>query len=198
MKCWTKLVMPLVISLCLFLGGSFYSQASDVRETADYGACVTECGELAGFLADIYGDTFYYLGSYCNDSIILVVSSSPVSVYSRSQAGSIGVQGYDLSFYSVTAGFSSCELLSSRSGLYNSGFSFDMSTAFSNHDVFYRDTGELFFHQPSPFQRIVRTQDWAAVMTEIVIILPLLILFLTFLFGLRKGLVFFSNLLRRA
>lgn len=202
MKCWTRYMLPLVMALCLFLGSSFYSQASEAQETSgnmiDYGACITECTGLANDVTRFYGDTFYYLGSFCGDCIYLVFSSSPIVVYDRSVPQSIGVQGYDLRFYSVTANFSSYSLLSFRSGLYNSGSSFNMSTAFSNHDIFYRDSGELFFHQPSPFQRAVQAQDWTAVMMEIVTILPLLIVSLTSLIGLRKGLRFISTLLHQA
>lgn len=202
MKCWIKYMMPLVIAVCVFLGSYFYSQASENQETStqiiDYGACITECTGLFSSVSNFYGDTFYYLGSYCNDRIQLVFSSSPILVYSRSVPGSIGVKGYDLCFYSVAADSSSYKFINSFSGSYSVGLSFDLSTAFSNHDIYNRDSGELFFHQPSPFQRAVQAQDWTTVMTEIVIILPLLIVSLTSLLGLRKGLRFILNLLHRA
>lgn len=196
MKCWIKYVLPLAMALCLFLGSSFYSQASEAQETSgntvDYSACITECPGLAGLVGD------YYLGSFCRDRIYLVVSSSPIVVYDRSIPQSIGVQGYDLCFYTVAADFSSYSYRSRLSGLGNTGFDFDMSTAFSSHDIFYRDSGELFFHQPSPFQRVVQTQDLAAVMMEIIVILPLLILSLTSLLALRKGLKHILSFLRQA
>ena len=203
MKCWIRYVLPLVMALCLFLGSIFYSQASDAQETSgntiDYSACITECPRLEDAIIKTCGNTYYYFGSCYNGSIILYVSPSPISVYGVPSGGSgkISISAHGLHIFNITTDYSSYKVTYSSSGSVGVGASFDMPTGFSNHDV-YDDSGELFFHHPSPFQRVVRIQDWAAVMTEIIMILPLLILSLTSLLALRKGLKFISSFLRQA
>lgn len=204
MKCWIKYMLPLVMAFCLFLGSSFFSLRADAQETdaapIDYGACITECAGLASHLSTYFGDGFYYMGSYMpsKDKIYLCVSEYPFQVYGDTSSTTISVYGDYLNFFFVVPDFSSYQKSGSfgiGSGL---GMFFDSSTGFANFDVSNKDTGELFFHQPSPFQRVVQTQDLAAVMTEIIMILPLLILSLTSLIGLRKGLRFVSSFLHRA
>lgn len=204
MKCWIKFVLPVAMALCVFLGSSFYSQASDAQgisaQMTDYSSCITECPGLEDAIIKTCGNTYYYFGSCYNGSIILYVSPSPISVYGVPSGGSgkISISAHGLHIFNITTDYSSYKVTYSSSGSVGVGASFDMPTGFSNHDVYDKDSGELFFHHPSPFQRVVQTQDWTAVMTEIIIILPLLILSLTFLIGLRKGLRFVSSYLHRA
>lgn len=204
MKCWIKYVLPVVMAFCLFLGSFFYSQASDAQgasvQTIDYSACITECPGLEDSIISACGDTYYYFGNCRNGSIILYVSPSPILIYGVSSDGSgkMSISAYDLKIYKITTDYSSYTLTSSYSGLRGLGITFDLPTGFSNHDVYDQDSGELFFHHPSPFQRVVRTQDWAAVMMEIIAILPLLILSLTSLLALRKGLRHILSFLQQA
>lgn len=204
MKCWIKFVLPVAMALCVFLGSSFYSQASDSGgtsgQTTDYSACITECPGLLDSITGACGDTYYYFGNCRNGSIILYVSPSPISVYGVSSDGSgrMSIYAYDLLIYKITTSYSSYQCTNHYSGLCGIGITFDMPTAFSNHDIYVHDSDELFFHHPSPFQRVVRNQDLAAVMTEIIVVLPLLIVSLTFLIGLRKGLRFVSSLFHQA
>lgn len=202
MKCWTRYVLPLVMALCLFLGSSFFSLEVDAQETdsdaIDYGACITECKELADVIEKSFGDSFYYLGSYSLvHGIQLAVSSTPI--YVTGQGGQyLNIYGIDVSFFTLGSDFSYVCNSSNYSGSYSVSLIFNAATAFSNHDILYKDTGELFFRGPSPFQRVVQAQDWTAVMMEIVMVLPLLIVSLTSLIGLRKGLRFISTLLHQA
>ncbi len=203
MKCWTRYMLPLITVLCVFWGIYFLYLEVDAAEsnegTIDYGACITECESLASFIEKVYGDTFYYIGSYNSLHVIdLFISSTPFLFDYESKNGYSNFY-CDTSMYHFRceSDFSECRGFGSlTSG--SQPLLFSLSTAFSNHDIFYRDTGKLFFHQPSPFQRAVRGQDWAAVMTEILIILPLSIVSLTFLIGLRKGLRHILTFLRRA
>lgn len=204
MKCFTRYMLPLVIAVCMFLGSYFYSRAAEDqeagRQTTDYSACITECTSLASYLSTYFGDDFYYMGSYMpsKDSICLWVCKSPFQVYGDTSPTRISLRGDYLNLIFVSPDFSSYQKSRSYGAGVGVGTFFDPSTGFANFDVFHADTGELFFHQPSPFQRAVQAQDWTTVMTEIVMILPLSIVFLTSLLGLRKGLRFFLNLLHRA
>lgn len=204
MKFWIKYVLPVIMAFCLFLGSSFFSFEAAAQETSgntvDYSACITECAGLASYLSTNFGDDFYYMGSYMpsKGKIYLCVSKYPFQVYGNTSSTNISVYGDYLNFFFVDSDFSSYQLKGSYGADCGLGVFFDSSTGFANFNVSHRDTGELFFHQPSPFQRIVRTQDWAAVMTEIIIILPLLILSLTSLLALRKGLKHILSFLRQA
>lgn len=205
MKFWFKYVLSVVMAFCLFLGSSFFSLEAAAQEaggdTIDYSACITECPGLEdSIISACGGDTYYYFGNCRNGSIILYVSPSPISIYGVSSDGSgkMSISAYDLLIYKITTNYSSYQCTNHYTGLRGFGITFDMSTAFSNHDIYDSNSGELFFHHPSPFQRVVRNQDWTTVMTEIIVILPLLILSLTSLLALRKGLNHILSFLRQA
>lgn len=68
----------------------------------------------------------------------------------------------------------------------------------SSSYAIYNTNGDLFFQGPPLLPPVLRPLDLKAVMEEILIILPLLIVSLTSLLGLRKGLRFILNLLHRA
>lgn len=202
MKCFTRYMLPLVIALCMFLSCSSFSIRAEAEETntetVDYSACITECKQLADFIEKNFGDSFYYLGSYSDGyGIGLIVSSTPI-YFSGQNGASISLSGINASCFKLRSDFSYIANTINFSDSYSVSLFFDASTAFSNHDILHKDTGELFFHQPSPFQTAVRAQDWTTVMMEIVMILPLLIVSLTFLIGLRKGLRHILSFLRQA
>ena len=151
MKYWTRYMLPLVMALCLFLGSSFCSQAAQNTETGikivDYSACITECPGLEDAITSSCGNTYYYFGSCYNGSIILFVSPSPISVYGVPSGGSgrISISAHGLHIFSITTNYSSYKVTYSSSGSVGVGASFDMPTGFSNHDVYDKDSGELFF-----------------------------------------------------
>lgn len=207
MKCWIKYVLPLVMAFCLFLGGSFHSRAAETRETSTEGlgyeyyvlACRDEIQESLDYKKLSFDDMYYY-GYYdeAAGGVKVYVYNSPLECVSYTDTSfSCYVPRHDYEFV-ISA---DCRIIKSdyheRSSAALRAYKLYPSS-FSSQDIYTYDTQELVFQGPSPFQRAVRTQDLAAVMMEIVIILPLLILSLTSLIGLRKGLRFVSSFLHRA
>lgn len=213
MKCWTRYVLPLVIVMYMFLGSSFYSSAAEPEETdavqgvtpegLGYEACFLVCkDEVQAVLdgRDYNFDDFYYYGYYDEalDQIKVYLTQHKLVCDSCSDTYFVAQERYLVMYTAVVTRDS--KLLSCQYNYYtmNTNINFPLnSTSFSNYDI-YDAAGDLFFQGPSPFQRAVRGQDWTTVMMEIVMILPLLIVFLVFLIGLRKGLKVILNLLHRA
>lgn len=207
MKCWTKYVLPLVIVVCVFLGSSFYSQASDAQETNIDGlgyesyflACRDEIQEILDYKGFSFDD-FYYYGYYDEalGGIKVYLMSDPFICASYTNSSfSCYVGKHDYEFVIST----DCKIIKrdyhQRPAATLRTYTLD-STSFSSQDIYTADGEELVFRGPSPFQRAVRGQDWTTVMMEIIVILPLLILFLASLIGLRKGLRFVSSFLHQA
>lgn len=195
MKCWTRYVLPLVMALCLFLGSSFFrldvAAATDIESYDVY--------DVVSAVAESYPEGLFdynLVFTRPNGGITLFSSTAPLHVF----LGNSTIQCYTHteSFYWYYYGGDG-KWVRSGSGLSStiSPLSAFKSLLSSSYDVYDSD-GNLFFRGPSPFQRAVQAQDWTAVMMEIVMILPLLIAFLTFLVGLRKGLKFISTLLHQA
>lgn len=211
MKCWTRYVLPLVIALCVFLGSSFYSSAAEdtdavqgvTPEGLGYEACFLACKDEVQAVLDGRNynfDDFYYYGYYDEalDQIKVYLTQRKLVCDSCSDTYFVAQERY-LTIYTAVVTRDS-KLLSCHYNYYslNTNINFPLnSTSFSSYDI-YDSAGDLFFQGPSPFQRVVRIQEWTAVMTEIVMILPLLIVFLVSLIGLRKGLKVILILLHRA
>lgn len=207
MKCYTRYMLPLVIAVCMFLGSLFISLDVHAQEKSTdglgYESYFLACREEVQKVLDGRGyslDNFYYYGFYDESSgyVKVYVTNGPLTYDSSNSY-------FFVSRYSVLYRFD----ISAESKVVNSSYNYyDFSaanlslkcdsTSFSNYDVYYKGTDEIFFQGPSPFQQAVRGQDWTTVMTEIVIMLPLLIVFLVSLIGLRKGLRFVSSFLHRA
>lgn len=205
MKCWIRYVLPLVMVMCLFLGSSFYSQASDAQEISTDGlgyesyflACRDEIQKILDYKGLSINDFYYY--GYYDDALggvkVYLMDAPFVCVSHTSSSFTARIGYHDYEFLIST----DCKIIKTdyhqRPSASIRTYTLD-STSFSSQDIY--DGDELVFQGPSPFQRAVRIQDWAAVMMEIIIILPLLILSLTSLIGLRKGLRFVSSFLHQA
>lgn len=208
MKCWLKYMLPLVIAVSVFLGSSFFSYASEAvqevtSEGLGYEAWFLACKDDVQAVLDGRGfvlDDMYYYGYYDDalDQIKVYITNRKLVCDSCSDTSFIA-QERSLTMYLAVV-TTDCKLLSCTYHYYsmNTNISFPLnSTSFSSYDI-YDEAGDLFFQGPSPFQRVVRTQDWTTVMMEIVMILPLLIASLAFLLGLRKALKSILSLLRQA
>lgn len=209
MKCFTRYMLPLVLALCMSLGSLFFSLDVNAQEKGTDGlgyesyflACRDEVQKvLDGRNYSL--DDFYYYGYYDESSgfVRVYVTSNKFSCDSNTDSSfSFTTQYITIYTFDISTG-SDCKIMSSNYRYQSTRATFTYkidSTAFSNYDIYYSGTDEIFFQGPSPFQQAVRGQDWTTVMTEIVMILPLLIVSLTFLLGLRKGLRFISSLLHR-
>ena len=199
MKFWIKYVLPVVMAFCLFLGSSFFSlEACAAGESQDYPQMSVLPDDVKDGAHYIYlhsnsGSTYYFY--YCN-----FVNNSDHDDFTHkvlSNGSSCILIPHDSVRYSYNAATDSWK--------FDSGVPYGVtmylnsySVYSANCDILDADTGEIFFRAPSPFQRVVRTQDWAAVMMEIIAILPLLILSLTSLLALRKGLKHILSFLRQA
>lgn len=206
MKCYTRYMLPLVIAVCMFLGSLFISLDVHAQEKSTdglgYESYFLACREEVQKVLDGRGyslDNLYYYGYYDESSKFVKVFLSTQKFICHSYTNS----SFLCDFSSVVYEFyisTDCEVLNwgdrSSPNIIRMTFNLD-SSSFSNHDILY-ENGELFFQGPSPFQQAVRGQDWTTVMTEIVIMVPLLIVFLVSLIGLRKGLRFVSSFLHRA
>lgn len=211
MKCYTRYMLPLVIAVCMFLGGLFFSLDVEAASFDSLDSCMSSIiscnSEIYPFIVlegnpvnmgdylqytvylsesellyDLNADALYYLDCkyrffhYCYIRQFSDGSFSVTSVVEQSH----------------TSNSSNCILLQGKPILS------------SSCDIYYQvnrvgeKSDEIFFQGPSPFQQAVRGQDWTTVMTEIVIMVPLLIVFLVSLIGLRKGLRFVSSFLHRA
>ena len=205
MKCWTRYVLPLVIALCVFLGSSFCSLRVEAEEDVSYPPffdlmtgwdnyfLIEDTYPVPGFSGSTIHYPFYKLFLY-NGSTIGYIKG--LNVYASNSFSSYSIYTYypdqDTDWQNFSSGFNVSSVQVGDEDLGRG-----MNVISSSQDI-YSSYGELVFQGPSPFQRVVRTQDWTAVMTEIVMILPLLIVFLVSLIGLRKGLRFISSLLHRA
>ncbi len=213
MKCYTRYMLPLVIAVCMFLGSLFFSL--DVEAAQDG---TTPSFDVDAVMASIDGD-FYTYNVIVSSNIVgyplkyyLVSTSAPLSYHQESSI----YQYNSLSFFESPGNYITYVYdENSEQFTFNSKGAQDLyidsqrcviigvrQFFSSSYDIYkYRGseyTGELVFQGPSPFQQAVRGQDWTTVMTEIVIMVPLLILFLVSLIGLRKGLRFVSSFLHRA
>ena len=207
MKCYTRYMLPLVIAVCMFLGSLFISLDVHAQEKSTdglgYESYFLACREEVQSVLDGRGyslDNFYYYGFYDESSgyVKVYVADRP---FTYDSSGSYFFGSRYLTLYKFDISLES-KIVNKSYYFYNaSAVNFSLkcdSTSFSNYDVYYKGTDEIFFQGPSPFQQAVRGQDWTTVMTEIVIMLPLLIVFLVSLIGLRKGLRFVSSFLHRA
>ncbi|MCM1411411.1 MAG: hypothetical protein NC305_12795 [Lachnospiraceae bacterium] len=199
MKCFTKYMLPLVIAVCMFLGSYFFHlEVEAAEDDQDYPLMSVFPADVEDGAHYVYfhsngGSTCYFY--FCN----FVTDPENGDFYYN-----VSAEGRPYVFvpcnsvrYSYNANTDSWRL---DSGVpYGVSIYLNSYSVYSaNFDILNSSTGEIFFRAPSPFQRVVQAQDWTTVMTEIVMILPLLIVFLTSLLGLRKGLRFFLNLLHRA
>lgn len=210
MKCWMRYVLPWIMAFSLFLGSSFFSLDVNAQEKGTeglgYESYFLACREDVQEVLDGRGyslDDFYYYGYFDESSgfvRVYVTNQKFVCDSCTDSSFTFTTQYITIFTFDISTG-SDCKIMSSnyryQSTRANFTYKID-STAFSNYNIYYRGTDEIFFQGPSPFQRVVRTQDWAAVMTEIIIILPLLILSLTSLLALRKGLKHILSFLRQA
>lgn len=196
MKCFTRYMLPLVIAVCMFLGSYFFHlEVEAAEDDKDY----PFMPELSAGVED--GTHYVYFCSNVGSSFMVYVCRNATSedFYYK-----VSDQGVPRVWIPKSSGRSSYDARTDswrNDGGVPYGVWVDLN-AFSvysaNFDILNSNTGEIFFRAPSPFQQAVQAQDWTTVMTEIVMILPLSIVFLTSLLGLRKGLRFFLNLLHRA
>lgn len=210
MKCFTRYMLPLVLALCMSLGSLFFSLDVNAQEKGTDGlgyesyflACREEVQKVLDGRNYSLDDSYYY-GYYdeTSGSVRVYVSNSKFYCDPDSYTGSsftFTTRYIDLYTFDIST---DCKILSRSFTPQNTNVCRTYkinSTAFSNYDIYYTGTDEIFFQGPSPFQQAVRGQDWTTVMTEVVMILPLLIVSLIFLLGLRKGLRFISSFLHRA
>lgn len=213
MKCYTRYMLPLVIAVCMFLGSLFFSL--DVEAAQDDTA---PSFDVDAIMASIDGD-FYTYNVIVSANIVgyptkyyLISTSAPLFYHKESS-----IYQYDcLSFFESSGNYITYVYNenSEQFTFYSKGtldpYPDSNRVAMmgvrqffsSSYDIYkYQGsqyTGEVVFQGPSPFQQAVRGQDWTTVMTEIVIMVPLLIVFLVSLIGLRKGLRFVSSFLHRA
>lgn len=213
MKCWTRYALPWVMAFCLFLGSLFFSL--DVKAAQDDTALSFDVDAV---MASIDGD-FYPYNVIVSANIVgyptkyyLLSTSAPLSYHQESSI----YRYYCLSFFETFGDYivyvcndqTKQFTFNSKGSLdpypeSNRVVSMGVRQFFSSSYDIYKyqgsqNTGELVFQGPSPFQQAVRGQDWTAVMMEILTILPLSIVSLTFLIGLRKGLRHILTFLRRA
>lgn len=194
MKCWTRYVLPLVIALCVFLGSSIFSLKANAADIESY-----DVYDVVSAVAESYPEgLFDYNLVFVRPSgeISLFSSTAPLHVFLGNSTILASTHTDSFYWYSYTGNGKWVRNGSGSSSTIGSLSAFK-SLLSSSYDVYDSD-GNLFFRGRSPFQRVVRAQDWTTVMMEIVIILPLLIAFLIFLVGLRKGLRFILSLLHRA
>lgn len=199
MKCFTRYMLPLVTALCVFLGSCFFHlEVEAAEEDQDYPLMSVLPADVKDGAHYVYfhfnGASIYYF-YFCN----LVTDPENGDFYYN-----ISADGRPYVFVprnSVRYSYNA----NTDSWRFDSGVPYGVtiylnsySVYSANFDILNSSTGEIFFRAPSPFQRAVQAQDWTTVMAEIVIILPLSIVSLTSLLGLRKGLRFILNLLHRA
>lgn len=209
MKCWTWYALPWVMAFCLFLGSAFFSLEADAAQE-DAGSQYA----VDKIMASVDGDLYTYnvvvslsIPGY-SDYIYLYSTTAPLMYFLDNGYGVLGFSDSPGDFivykYNESAGHCSFESQGSRKPLPDNFLMRGLGKCYSSSYDIYRckadgePTGELFFQGPSPFQQAVRGQDWTAVMMEILIILPLSIVSLTFLIGLRKGLRHILTFLHRA
>lgn len=211
MKCWTRYVLPWIIALCVYLGSSFCSLAAEetdavqgvTSEGLGYEACFLTCKDEIQAVIDGRGfnfDDMYYYGYYdaALDQIVVYLSSTKLVCSSYTDSSFVASVTYKTIYTCIVT--TECNLVSCSYRYYsmNSNASYALNaTSFSSYDI-YDSAGDLFFRGPSPFRQAVQGLNWVTVMTETLMILPLLIVSLTFLLGLRKALRLVSSLLHRA
>lgn len=211
MKCYTRYMLPLVTLLLVFLCSAFFRLEVKADSFDSLNACmdsIISCNSETYPFVVLMGDPinmgdYLQYTVYLSESELLYDSHADVLYYLDCK--------YRFYHYCYIKQFSngSCSVTSviEQSHTSNSSNSIRLQgkpILSSSCDIYYQVNGlgeksdEIFFQGPSPFQQAVRGQDWTTVMTEIVIMVPLLILFLVSLIGLRKGLRFVSSFLHRA
>lgn len=199
-------MLPLVIAVSMFLGSYFISQAVETSDISGSYPSFESCMEdiirnnpeypaIFSYDFPIERDNYIAYPVYLCDCRLSYSKSNDVLYY----IDGISRYYHHCYIYEFNDGsFGVSPVLDLKQGFTGSLSLMGHSILYSSFDIYYYNSDEIFFQGPSPFQQAVRGQDWTTVMTEIVIMVPLLILFLVSLIGLRKGLRFVSSFLHRA
>lgn len=196
MKCWMRYVLPWIIALCLFLGSSFFrldvaAATTDIESFDVY--------DVASAVSESYPEgLFDYNLVFVRPSGEICLFSSTVPLLVSLDDSTIICSSHLESFYWYSyVGNGKWVRNGSGSKPAVNPLSSFKSLVSSSYDVYDGD-GILFFQGPPLLPPVLRPLNLMAVMEEILMVLPLLILSLTFLIGLRKGLRFISSLLHQA
>lgn len=199
MKCWTRYmcVLPWIIAICLFLGSSFFrldvaAATTDIESYDVYDVVSAVSESYPGGLFDYNLVFVRHSGEIC-----LFSSTVPLIVYLENHTirypSSTSERFY---WYSYVGNGKWVRNRSGSNPIVGSMSAFK-SLVSSSYDV-YDNYGILFFQGPPLLPPVLRPLNLMAVMEEILMVLPLLILFLTCLIGLRKGLKHILTFLRQA
>lgn len=190
-------MLPLVIAVCIFLGSLFFSLEADAAELDSY--------VIEDIIPDLPGLVFDHnvvLRDYFSDDIYFISSEFPVGVNKYKNYDDaydfLALETGTFKVYSYKNGNWALSPLSSYAPGLNVRLGIISRSVFSSSHAIYDVNGDLFFQGPPLLPPVLRPLNLKAVMEEILMILPLLILFLVSLIGLRKGLRFVSSFLHRA
>lgn len=198
MKCWTRYtcVLPWIIAICLFLGSSFFrldvaAATTDIESYDVYDVVAAVSESYPGGLFD-YNLVFVRPSgeiSLFSSTVPLLVSPEDSIIFCSSHLESLYWYSYVGNGKWVRNGSGSRPTVNPLSAF--------KSLMSSSYDVYDGD-GILFFQGPPLLPPVLRPLNLMAVMEEILMVLPLLILSLTCLIGLRKGLKHILTFLRQA